>query len=572
MSRKQIVALLLAVILVLSLIGCGKTPPSAETNTAQGEQQMPEEKSESPETTDAPMAAETPEAPEAPTESEQPEETEQPKESEEPETPEESEKPGTGSEEPVDTEEQEVNIYAFEPVQISPSDLASIKVLSMADYSNMDRLSYDCTDADAEERAIDFILIPYNDLYYTYFDDVPSASYLGPDGEYLMEQTPDPLGQIPVSTDTYNCYQIAPGDNVDWLLRNVFNIEPSHPENAVLVNSTDFSPMRYYWHDGSYYCENPYGIGDNLVIPTNTFEDARRSGDYLYGRLHSEPDTEKYVELFGETDDMPEPKDLWVLLRQKNVGGELVWSLCYMGQKELLTIRRYVNAASEAPSGPPAEPNSARAIFEDFFAQGGWVTVMDALEVDPVLDLDYRDAEVQAALVDVDRDGMEELVLQLQFFMMQGSCLLDIDETGEVQIAQTAFNGGGSGGGYAVEIRYDTEEQRPVAVLNGYFQIGFAHGTRFLETFGNDLTVADLEIKRTHYHQDAYTSYQEEMDRIREETDLWVEDDGYLVAYTKNGEYITRDEFESLEARYVTPEDPALQLQKASPYYPVPQI
>ena len=457
-------------------------------------------------------------------------------------------------------------------MQISPSELASMKVLSMADYSNMDRLSYDCTDADAEERAIGFLLIPHQNLYHTFLDKVPAPSYLGPNGEYLQEQTPDPLGQIPVSMDTYNCYVTAPGENVDWLLRNVFNIEPSHPENAVMADSVDYIPMRYYWYDGSYYCENPYGIGDNLVIPSNSLEDARRSGDYLYGRLHSEAATEEYLEFFGESMGLPEPQNLWVLLRQNDVDGELVWSLCYMGQEELLSIQRYVNAASPAPSGPPAEPNSARAIFEDFFAQGGWDTVMGAIEYDPILDTDQRDAEVQAALVDLDQDGMEEMVLVMQFFMMQKSCLLDIDEADKVQVAQTAFNGGGSGGGYSVEIRYDTLEQRPIAVLSGYFQLGFAHGTRFLQAFGNGLTAPDLEFKRTHYYLESYKSFQEEMDRLREETDLWVEEDGFLVAYTKNGEYITREEFESLEARYVTPEDPALQLQKTSPYYPVPQI
>ena len=92
MKGKQILALFLAAMLALSLIGCGERTPSAETNTAQGEQQLPEEAPETPE------APEKSEAPDEPAESKQPEETEEPKESEEPEAPEESEEPGTENE------------------------------------------------------------------------------------------------------------------------------------------------------------------------------------------------------------------------------------------------------------------------------------------------------------------------------------------------------------------------------------------------------------------------------------------------------------------------------------------
>ena len=222
----------------------------------------------------------------------------------------------------------------FAPVQLSQTATSSILNLLMPCESS----NYDCTSASAESQAAGLVMAPYGNLYYHYFygDDV-RISNRGPDpnGPILPESPPDPLGQIPYN-DMSSIYNIFPGNNVDWVLTNVLNLRnPSHPGSAAPAVSADFGTMVYYYYGGSYYCQEPYGIGDDIhEIDDYILQNARQSGDFVYVN---------YRHTFGHSDWETEVIDAWALLKEKNVGGQDIWSLCCISSQPFEDISRFLN-------------------------------------------------------------------------------------------------------------------------------------------------------------------------------------------------------------------------------------
>lgn len=101
--------------------------------------------------------------------------------------------------------------------------------------------SYDCTSSGAYNSVIGILLNnPFTTgIYSIYFDN-----------ETYVSNANDPLGKF---SGKYFEYYIFPGEDIDWILSNVFNLTPDHK-----LNTND----RYY-HNGNYYV-GTYGAGDNF--------------------------------------------------------------------------------------------------------------------------------------------------------------------------------------------------------------------------------------------------------------------------------------------------------------------
>ena len=214
-----------------------------------------------------------------------------------------------------------------------PSQLTEAETKEIIDLLRLSYPGYDCTDPEAEKRAIDFLLEPYHNVFSLYFptDEIHTPFVdSGNDDEPVL---PDPLGQIPINM--FSIYDIAPGMRVDWLLQNVYNVEPSHPASAVRIETTDFDDKFYYYYNEEYYIQQPYGIGSDPDFTEYTLHDIMGSEDFLYLRFHSE--WEDWID-----PSEVEEYDNWALLKKNTAGGRTVWSLCWKGDQPIEDISRFL--------------------------------------------------------------------------------------------------------------------------------------------------------------------------------------------------------------------------------------
>ena len=109
-----------------------------------------------------------------------------------------------------------------------------------------------------------------------------------------------------------------------------------------------------------------------------------------------------------------------------------------------------------------------------------------------------------------------------------------------------------------------------MAVRGGTSRMGIYRLSKVLQVFGDALTDPVLELEEITYYTVDNRHFQQEMDQLRQDTDLWVEEGDFLMAFLRDGEYISQAEYEALNARYKTPEDPAIQMQQTSQDNPVP--
>ena len=93
---------------------------------------------------------------------------------------------------------------------------------------------YDCEKASAEDIITNYISIGFQ--YYVY-------NYYFKDAEEIIgEKQPDPRGKYEYS------YYKFPADNVDWIIKNIFNATPAREAKS---NNADMETV--YYQDGYYY-------------------------------------------------------------------------------------------------------------------------------------------------------------------------------------------------------------------------------------------------------------------------------------------------------------------------------
>lgn len=167
---------------------------------------------------------------------------------------------------------------------------------------------YDCTDEDALDTAYRIAIGHMGGMYRNYYSlqDVEHISGVRDPGKvFLYDRTKD---------GGYE-YEKYPADKVDFILRNILNVEPDHAYrvSGELYTSDGIKEAVWlYYHDGYYYVDfSPAGstVSDMEIISTKT----RNDGVYMIDMNTIENGEVLYcTRIFAEL---------------KNVNGEKVWSI-----------------------------------------------------------------------------------------------------------------------------------------------------------------------------------------------------------------------------------------------------
>lgn len=117
-------------------------------------------------------------------------------------------------------------------ITANEEDLNQLKYLALNIWGDFDKNSSDAV-VDAYEHTIGTL-----GIYYSIFGD-----------EVLITGTPDPLNLLDRMNSGYYEYNRYKAENVDWIIRNIFGLEPDH---SLLISDESYHTPMYY-HDGYYY-------------------------------------------------------------------------------------------------------------------------------------------------------------------------------------------------------------------------------------------------------------------------------------------------------------------------------
>ena len=220
----------------------------------------------------------------------------------------------------------------------------------------------------------------------------------------------------------------------------------------------------------------------------------------------------------------------------------------------------------EQPEEPEPEPvpepqlpaADAAEMYTAYIQNGGlqeneWIP--DTIQID------------SSCLVDIDEDGEKELFVHGEDeFGSRYDALLD-QENGEVVIRHSAVDYV-NGAGESLSMLYDTQEQKHVLGMSYYDSDGENGSESYCSIFDQSL---ENEIYNIHiYWYDLYDPfYQNEIDKIKGETNYYKTDDWNLIVYKLNGQYISEEEYNAWMARFQPTTDPAYQLKPATNSQPV---
>ena len=255
------------------------------------------------------------------------------------------------------------------------------------------------------------------------------------------------------------------------------------------------------------------------------------------------------------------------------------------GDESLQTLLQEIQGAAEPapepeaeqqPPEPAPEPGAdGHTIYPEFLNNGGWDQV--ALPGDNVGysagDITGGNAEIYSCLADFDGDGADELFLQADLVEYEGmrghpiyTAYLD-QENGNAVLRQSAFYNGGGIGGDRLTMMYDTETQKNVLVLDSEFRDGMWCGINLRRVYDDAMQNSAYDIKYEQYKSSL--DYDSEIARVKGETSVYTEEDGTLMAYTVNGQYVTQDEYNAMMNRFTGDTVPALEMQQVTAAQPV---
>ncbi len=157
---------------------------------------------------------------------------------------------------------------------------------------------FDSTDYNAVSDAYSIILDMFG-IYRNYYPDVD------------MVFAADPLNKFPLNSFSQG-YRAFPEKNVDWILKNVFNVKPDHEASYTYDDGT----VWLYYHDGFYYAEAYVcGLDCGMIWKLNSYTATAQNKYNLKMDVYRNDINGK--ELYGQMD---------VTARLKTIDGNKVWS------------------------------------------------------------------------------------------------------------------------------------------------------------------------------------------------------------------------------------------------------
>ena len=196
-----------------------------------------------------------------------------------------------------------------------------------------------------------------------------------------------------------------------------------------------------------------------------------------------------------------------------------------------------------------------REIYTQYLTNGGYDELLEYGN-------DKNYIEISTCLVDLNADGTYELLISLMETEFSGprgypttTALLSIQED-TVKIIARGYSGGGSIGGDFLELKYDTQEKCHVLVLEGLFRVGSDANFGYSHIYSSDGNSFDVstKIERNYYsYSNDVTWYEDDINKIKTETTLYYEEDDIFTYYQIDGEYVSKDEYEAINGRFIDP-------------------
>lgn len=232
-------------------------------------------------------------------------------------------------------------------------------------------------------------------------------------------------------------------------------------------------------------------------------------------------------------------------------------------------------AVEVIPEVPQVQSNEIE-LYTQYLLNGGYEEVLRRHEMSlNFVDPDYL--KVYSVLMDIDGDGTREALVSLTDTKFSGprgyasvSALLDI-QSSTVTPVLSAFYSGGSMGGDDLLIKYDTDAQMYVVVLDGYFRDGAEASVSSFDVYNHHWEL-DHRAEYSYFRLVEGKSpwYEEMVTEIREETNLYEQTEDAFFAYTINNEYVTNEDYENFLSRFVEPNESAYQIYDGSYDVPFP--
>ena len=354
----------------------------------------------------------------------------------------------------------------------------------------------------------------------------------------------DPLGKFD-SYGNYYYYYKLPVSDIKWVCEDIFNItfKPDYvSDDSYIYDDYCYRSYIEAGDGGIFYCE----LGEHSVSTDGKYEIIIKN----------------YSKGFEETDIPILDHTKKLTAEIKIIDGERYWSI--------YKIEDYDPSSSE-PEEDTTEPAAKDMydenvrIYTDFLKNGG------------AGDFDNPDIEMTSCLIDMNDDGVYELVLRQTYTGYVGalghgseSYIYGIQNGFVVQLKSVEF-GGGTAGGDTLEIKYDNINKKPVVYIDSLARDGLWAGTHAVILLGYDgKSVTEKDTYERSYYSMESETYKQYVERVKRETSYYFIEDATLYYCMHNDEYITRDEFKNnTEKRFTDLTDAKYQMKKGTKSNPL---
>ena len=371
---------------------------------------------------------------------------------------------------------------------------------------------------DCEKSSMDFVDNAIFTTYWTFY-------------EYIFDKEIDRNPQE--STDPLNKFgsagfTVLPKDDIKWLCENIFNLEFDENHN---------SDLGYVYGDYYYVLSFNAGGGPGYVHELKSHSVAEDKYEVIIDVFEEELGT--------ENPNLRQVRSIKITAEIKESDGKRYWSI--------YKIENYTPSSEPSQDTPAAKDMYAEnaQLYNEFIKNGGVGDISD-----PYL-------EFKSCLIDMNNDGTYELVLEITNTEYPGafgygsmSYVYGIQNQSVVLLKEVEY-GGGTGGGDKIYVEYDNVAQKHSVYIDSLARDGAwasTYAVILLEYDGNQI-IEKEKYERSHYSLESET-YKPYVEKVKQETNLYVLETYSLIYCTHNGQYISEDEFENNTTnRFTEPTD-----------------
>ena len=429
-----------------------------------------------------------------------------------------------------------------DPVEIPSDDISSGEFIEATeeDFENFQKwarvtelINYNCENSSAQYVVINLILDPFLAGYELFYD--------APQDWISSNKNPDPLGKF-----EYECYCMIPEENVKWICENIYNVRYGNLSEGDVVESEMGFKMNYLY-DGYYY-QKEAGFGDGAMWDITV--DSHRVVDNKYEFIVNtyEIDFDSNYRTLKATQK--------ITAALKEIDGERYWSI-------------YSIENADKTDDKPEDtdrPTSVDAYARDAEIYSAYLTGGELEGIAEYMNKDY--IVVESCMVDFDSDGTYELVLSIRDEEYPGprgyytiSAVYAINNGAVTKLDQVE-NPGGTGGGDNFYIKYDSKTNKHIVMKTSLGRDGvwaFDYNRTAYTVSGGKLNEY-LKIT-TVFRSFDNTSYGSTAEQIKEEVPLSYEDNDGIYYHEINDNYVSKEDHDEAEARFIEPTDSAYQMK-----------